>query len=170
VAEDFRVFRHVGFFRFCAAIAASTSDGRTPIMDNDAPSIAKQLAEVTKSFQQKRTGRAPSAVTVVLSEDTLVVTLHGALSPAEEDLAKSPQGAADLQEYHRELFRHSVASLMTEIERITGRKVREAAAEIDTATGTVVHAFTTGTMVQVFLLAEKVASEHGTENITFATA
>ena len=30
-----------------------------------------------------------------------------------------------------------------EIKRITGRQVREAAAEIETATGTVVHAFTT---------------------------
>jgi hypothetical protein len=38
------------------------------------------------------------------------------------------------------------------ISRITGRQVREAAAEIETATGTVVHAFTTGAMVQVFLL------------------
>lgn len=38
------------------------------------------------------------------------------------------------------------------IKRITGRQVREAAAEVETATGTVVHAFTTGAMVQVFLL------------------
>jgi hypothetical protein len=31
--------------------------------------------------------------------------------------------------------------------------VREAAAEVETATGTVVHAFTTGAMVQMYLLA-----------------
>jgi uncharacterized protein YbcI len=122
-------------------------------MDNDTPTIAQQLAEVAKSFQRQRTGREPSAVTVVLSEDTLVVTLHGALSPAEEELAKSRQGAADLHEYHRELFRNSVDALRMEIEKITGRTVREAAVEIDPATGSIVHAFTTGTMVQVFLLA-----------------
>ncbi len=50
------------------------------------------------------------------------------------------------------LFRSSAASLQKEIERITGRKVLEAAAEIDPGTGSVVHAFSTGTTVQVFLL------------------
>jgi hypothetical protein len=39
-----------------------------------------------------------------------------------------------------------------EIKRITGREVCEATAEIETETGTVVHAFATGAMVQVFLL------------------
>jgi uncharacterized protein YbcI len=139
-------------------------------MDHDIPTIAQQLADVAKSFQQKRTGRDPSAVTVVLSEDTLVVTLHGALSPAEEELAKSPQGAADLQEYHRELFQNSIGSLREEIERITGRKVREAAAEIDPTTGSIVHAFTTGTMVQVFLLAVNKTADDEAGNITFASA
>ncbi len=34
--------------------------------------------------------------------------------------------------------------------RITGRQVREAAAEIEMSTGTVVHAFTTGAMSRCF--------------------
>ena len=38
-------------------------------------------------------------------------------------------------------------------------EVREAAAEVETTTGAVVHAFTNGTMVQVFLLAHGVPSE-----------
>jgi hypothetical protein len=49
-----------------------------------------------------------------------------------------------------------------EIKRITGREVREAAAEIETATGAIVHAFTTGSMVQVFLLKPEVANYKGT--------
>ena len=53
--------------------------------------------------------------------------------------------------------------MRAEIKRITGRDVREAAAEIDSATGSVVHAFTTGTMVQVFLLTENVLTESGSE-------
>ena len=65
-------------------------------------------------------------------------------------------GAAHVQEFHRQLFRNSADSLRKEIKRITGREVREAAAEVEPATGSVVHAFTTGTMVQVFLLAENV--------------
>src|SRR5207244_11117761 len=94
--------------------------------------------------------------TVVLSEDTLVITLHGALSRAEKALAQSPAGAAQVQEYHRQLFNSSFDSLREEIKRITGVEVREATAEIETTTGTVVKAFTTGTVVEVFLLAGSV--------------
>jgi hypothetical protein len=50
------------------------------------------------------------------------------------------------------LFLTSADSLQKEIKRITGREVRQAAAEVDPGTGSVVHAFTSGTTVQVFLL------------------
>ena len=114
--------------------------------------IAEQLAEMASALQLQRTGHAPRAVTVILSEDTLVVTLHGALTPAELALAESPAGAAQVQDFHRQLFASCTAEMRREIKRITGRDVREAAAEIETTTGTVVHAFTSGAMVQVFLL------------------
>jgi uncharacterized protein YbcI len=115
-------------------------------------SVAEQIAEIARSLQQQRTGHAPKAVTVVLSEDTLIVTLHEALTPAERSLAQSPAGAAQVQEFHRQLFASSSALMRQEIKRLTGRDVRESAAEVETATGTVVHAFTTGAMVQVYLL------------------
>jgi len=115
--------------------------------------IANQLALAASRFQEERTGHAAKAVTVVLSEDTLVLTYHDALTPAEKVLSRSPAGAARVQEFHRQLFATSSSELIGEIKRLTGREVRESAAEIETATGTVVHAFTTGAMVQVFLLA-----------------
>src|SRR5204863_1778392 len=98
----------------------------------------------------------PRSVTVVLSGDTLVITLHGALTPAEKALARSPAGAAQVQEFHRQLFHNSSDTLRQEIKRITGVEVREATAEVETATGTVVQVFTSGTVVQVFLLAHSV--------------
>lgn len=116
--------------------------------------MAEQVAQAAGAFQQQRTGHAPRAVTVVLSEDTLVITLHGTLSPAEEALAKSPEGAAHVQDFHRQLFTSSCEPLRQEIKRITGVDVREAAAELEASTGTVVQVFTSGTMVQVFLLAQ----------------
>ena len=124
--------------------------------------IAEKLARLASRLQEQRTGHAPTAVTVVLGEDTLVVTLHDALTPAEKALARSPEGAAQVQEFHRQLFATSTDKMWEEIKRITGRSVREAAAEIETATGTVVHAFTTGAMVQVFLLKAEAASSAGT--------
>jgi uncharacterized protein YbcI len=121
--------------------------------------MAQQVAQAASAFQEQRTGHAPQSVTVVLSEDTLVVTLHGALSPAEKVLAQSPDGAAKVQEFHRQLFTSSADPLRQEIKRITGVNVREATAEVETTTGTVVQVFTTGTMVQVFLLAHAVPAE-----------
>lgn len=121
--------------------------------------MAQQVAEAAAEFQKQRTGLAPRAVTVVLSEDLLVITLHGALTPAEQALASNPAGAAQVQEFHRQLFANSVEELQREIKRITGVEVRQAAAEIETATGTVVHAFTSGTMVQMFLLADHLSQD-----------
>ena len=114
------------------------------------PSVAQQIAQAAITFQQKRTGHEPQSVAVVLSGDTLLITLQGALSPAEKALAQSPEGAAQLQEFHRQLFASSADELRQEIKRITGVDVREATTEVELKTGTVVQVFTTGTMVQVF--------------------
>jgi uncharacterized protein YbcI len=119
-------------------------------------SVAHQIAQAASAFEQRRTGRTPRSVAVILSENTLVITLRGALSPAEQALAQSPGGAAQVQEFHRQLFNDSADTLRQEIKRITGVEVREATAEVEPTSGTVVQAFTTGTVVQVFLLAEGV--------------
>jgi uncharacterized protein YbcI len=123
--------------------------------------IAEQVAQAAKALQQQRTGHAPKAVTVVLGEDTLVITMHDALTPAEKALALNSIGASQVQEFHRQLFLASADALRIEIERITGRDVREAAAEIVPASGTIVHAFTTGNVVQVFLLSKVMPAESG---------
>jgi uncharacterized protein YbcI len=125
-------------------------------MENLDSNVAQQIAQAAIAFQRLRTGHEPQSVAVVLSGDTLLITLHGALSPAEKALAKSPAGAAQVQEFHRQLFTNSAEELRQEIKRITGVEVREASTEVEAVTGTVVQVFTTGTMVQVFLLAQGV--------------
>lgn len=128
-------------------------------MDQPKSNKAEQIAEAAKSFEQERTGHRPKSVTVVLSDDALVITLHGALSEAEKALAKDPNGAAKVQEFHQQLFASAAGPLRTEIERITGVKVREATAEIEPSTGTVVRAFASGTVVQVYLLTDNVEAD-----------
>lgn len=128
-------------------------------MNQPTTTMAEQVAQAASALQKKRTGHTPKAVTVVLSAETLVVTLHEALSPAEKVLAQTPEGAATVQHYHRELFKSSEMELLEEIKRITGVAVREAAAEVETTTGAVVHAFTSGTMVQVFQLVDGISVE-----------
>jgi len=123
------------------------------------PTMAQQIADAAIDFEKRRTGHLPDSATVVLSGDTLVVTLHGSLSPAERALAKTPEGAAQVQQFHRQLFTSSSEPLRQEIKRITGVEVREATAEVEPNTGTILHVFTSGTTVQVFLLARSLSAE-----------
>ena len=115
---------------------------------------AKQLADVARQFEKERTGRVPESVAAELLDVSLVITLHGELSPAEMDLATTPDGAAEVQELHRQLFLTSCSSLLKEIEVITGVAVLEATSEVTTDTGTV---------VQVFVLAASVPASTWTE-------
>jgi uncharacterized protein YbcI len=128
-------------------------------MDKCNSTMAQQIAELASAFEQRRTGHVPKSVTVVLSDRTLVITLYEALSPAERALANSPAGDAQMQEFHRQLFANSSDALRQEIKRITGVEVREAAVEVAGTTDTVMKAFTSGTVVQVFLLAGSVPAQ-----------
>jgi len=128
-------------------------------MNNLISPMAQQIAEAVSDFQHQTTGHMPRSVNVVLNEDTLVITLHGALSPAEKDLASSPAGTAQVQEFHRQLFADSSDRLRQAIKRITGVQVREATTDVEPSTGTVLKVFATGTMVQVFLLASGVSAD-----------
>ena len=127
--------------------------------------MARDIARAASVFEQQRTGHVPRSVTVVLSDNTLVITLHGALSPAERAVVKTPAGAAQVQEFHRQLFAAAADPLRQEIKRITGVEVRKAAAGIEAATGTVVKVFTSGTVVQVFLLADRLPAEPWGERV-----
>ncbi|MBU0719186.1 MAG: DUF2294 domain-containing protein [Planctomycetes bacterium] len=119
-------------------------------MDKSDSNRAKQIAQAARAFEQQTTGLLPRSVTVILSEDTLVITLHGTLSPAEMALAKGPDGAAQLREFHRQLFLTASEPLRREIRRIIGVEVCEATAEVQA---------TTGTVVQMFSLVHPVAAD-----------
>lgn len=144
---------------FVSVVLWTTAVAEGVSLNTPKSGMAERIAQAAKAFEQERTGHLPGSVTVVLSDDTLVITLHGALSEAERTLAEDPSGAAQLREFHRQLFASAADTLRREIEQITGAKVREAAAEIEPSTGTVVKVFSTGTVVQVFLLAGNVETD-----------
>jgi uncharacterized protein YbcI len=128
-------------------------------MDKSNLTMAQQIAEAASAFQQMRIGRGPDSVSVNLSEKTLVITPHGTLSPAERAVALTPAPAALVQDFHQHLFADSADSMRREIKRITGVDVHEATAEVETKTGTVDDVFTTGTTVQMFLLAHGIPGD-----------
>ena len=121
---------------------------------------AKQLADLARQFETHRTGRAPESVTAVLIDDSLVISLRGVLSSAEKELAKTPVGAAQVRENHRQQFLDSGSSFPQQIEVLTGVAVLEATSEVSTHNGTVVY---------VVLLASYVAASTWTESKTEPT-
>ena len=127
-------------------------------MTQSTETMAEQIAQAATAFQQQRTGHQPKSVSVMLGGDTLVITLHGALSPAEQAMAQSPEGAAKVHEFHRQLFLNASDTLRQEIRRITEMEVLEGSAEVDPTCGPVLHVFPSGTMVQMFLLSGKLPS------------
>jgi uncharacterized protein YbcI len=128
-------------------------------LNDSIPSVSEQIAQAAAEFQRERTGHAPDSVNVVISGDTLVVTLQGVLSPGEQLMSQQPEGAAKVAEFHRELFRTSSQSLRAQIKRITKMDLREAQVDVEPTAASIVQVFPTGTMVQVFLLTHPLASE-----------
>jgi uncharacterized protein YbcI len=122
-------------------------------------------------FEQDYMGRGPTDIYVHLIGDLILVRLKGVLTAAERhlvqtlpsekgpDLLKHAEGAAKVQQFHRQLFLSASDTLRKEIKRITGMEVREATAEVEPQTGAVVQVFTSGTMVQVFFLSGKLPSD-----------
>ena len=56
--------------------------------------IAQRVAEAAAAFQHQATGHAPASVSVVLNGETVVITLRGALTPAEMALSQTSAGAS----------------------------------------------------------------------------
>lgn len=121
--------------------------------------MSERISDAAGVLEQKRTGLMPTSVTAVQHDGTLVITLHGALSPAEKALALTPSGALQVKEFHRELFASNSLALRAAITRITGVEVGQATAEVESGTGAVVAVFATGTVVQVFLLKSSIPAE-----------
>lgn len=126
-------------------------------MNKSDMSVAQQVAKAACAFERQRTGHLPKSITVIMCQDTLIITLRGCLSPAEMALAQNISGAARVQEFHRLLFATASGSFREEIAKIIGIEVREAAGE--GAAEAVAHVFTTGTVVQVFLLNQRVPTD-----------
>ena len=77
------------------------------------------------------------SVTVI--KNTLVFRLRVALSPADEAPAHTPQGAAHLQVFRLQFFDlNSSGAIRYEIKRIIGGGGREATADVESTTGSVV--------------------------------
>jgi len=61
--------------------------------------MTQKIAAAASRVHQLRTGHAPGSVTAVHGDNTLVITLRGALSPSEQVMPHSADGAARVQQF-----------------------------------------------------------------------
>ena len=122
-------------------------------MDQSKLTMGQRIAQAASAYEQRRTRQRRKWETVFLNEDTMVIVLHGSLTSAEKALTQSPAGAAQVREFHRQLFANASDSLLRTIKRITGMKVCDTTAEVETTSGSVAQVFTTDTAAQQFLRA-----------------
>jgi len=128
----------------------------------DVRSMLGALAEVAEepngSFKITRNGQTlvlrPSLDKNIAETEELMRIRHF----LERSGAASPQAEAE-GVHLLVVIDHRQARVYREIQRITGVKVREAVAEVEPATGAVVCAFASGTMVQVFQLTQSIAPD-----------
>jgi uncharacterized protein YbcI len=112
--------------------------------------IGQKIARAAQAFEKRRTKQGRNWVAVFLNEKTIVIALHGDLTAAEKARAQSFAGAAQVQEFHRQLFANTSGGLRQQIQSITGMEVCDTWAEIEPATGSVVQFFTTDTKGEDF--------------------
>ena len=107
------------------------------------PTMSQRLARAAYTLENARTHHGRPWVAVFMIEKTIVIALHGSLTPAEQSLANSPAGNTLVSQFHRQLLAN--ARLRQKITDITGMGVFATAVEIDAKRGSVVLLFTTDT-------------------------
>jgi len=113
--------------------------------------LARQVAHAAGSFEHRLLGRAPSSITVASAGGLMTVFVHEPLAPVERRLVRDADGAARVRALHHDLFDDALDALVVEIRRRTGVMLCGAITHLDTATGSILKAFTTGPCVDLFL-------------------
>ena len=82
-----------------------------------------QIATAITQFDREHLGRGPHEVRAWIIQDMILLRLQGVLTPAEEKLARDPEGHRLIKEVRRQLVEGSRDMLDEMVEQITGLKV-----------------------------------------------
>jgi uncharacterized protein YbcI len=93
-------------------------------------------------FEQDFMGRGPTDVRAFIVRDLIVVRLKGVLTPAERQLAKTPDGVDMVKRIRQTLIAQGRDRLIEQVSDITGAKVLTLFMDIDVQIGEKVLVFT----------------------------
>ncbi len=97
-----------------------------------------EISEAIVKFEREYMGRGPEEARTYLLDDIIIVRLHGVLTPAERQLARSDSeghGRALIKQVRMELLEKARPLLETIIRDITGQTVKSLHTDISTVTG-----------------------------------
>ncbi len=93
-------------------------------------------------FEQDFMGRGPTDVRAFIVRDLVVVRLKGVLTPAERQLAKTPDGVDMVKRIRQTLIAQGRDRLIEQVSDITGAKIMALFMDIDAQIGEKVFVFT----------------------------
>jgi len=104
--------------------------------------LEAQIATSITRFEREHLGRGPAEVRAWVIQDLILVRLKQVLTPAEEKLARDPEGYRLVKEVRRQLIEGSRSILDEMIQRLTGVQVASLHSDISVKTGERIIVFT----------------------------
>lgn len=92
-------------------------------------------------FEQEFMGRGPEEVKAFIIRDLVVVRLKGVLTPAERQLAKTPEGVDMVKRLRQTLIAQGRDKLCEQVGEITGAKISTLFTDINVQIGEKVFVF-----------------------------
>jgi len=111
-------------------------------MDRTKGQIEAEISNAMVQFEKDYMGRGPVQAQSYLIDDMVLVRLKGVLTPAEQQLAKNPEGTGLIKKIRSNLLEQARILLSDSIEKITGQKVATLHTDISTKTGERIIIFT----------------------------
>lgn len=94
-----------------------------------------EISNALIQFEMDYMGRGPQETKAFIIEDMILVRLKGVLTPAEQQLAKNPEGMNLIKKIRSNLLEQGRELVKGLIEKITGLKVISLHTDISTKTG-----------------------------------
>ena len=104
--------------------------------------IEAQIAAAITQFEREHLGRGPQEVRAWIIQDLILVRLKRVLTPAEEKLAREPEGRRLVKEMRRQLMEGSRSLLDAMVLDLVGIEVTSLHSDISVRTGERIIVFT----------------------------
>ena len=104
--------------------------------------LEAQIGEAIIKFEKEYMGRGPTETKAYIMKDMIFIRLKGVLTPAEEQLAKTAEGAELIKKTRVQLLEGARLLLGNIISNITSAQVKSLHTDISTKTGERIIIFT----------------------------